>query len=73
MGVRFTGKAGSTVEEGGSQSWLSPDALTGVHSAPASGEGPAPELHDASQCPELVTPGVPPRHSGHGELAFAVR
>lgn len=73
MGVRFTGNAGSTVAEGGSQSCVLPAALTGVHGAPASGDAPEPDVQVASQVPELVTPGVPPTHSGHGELAFAVR
>lgn len=73
IGVRLTGNDGSTTAAGGSQSWLSPVEFTGVQAAPASGDGPAPLVQAASQVPEFVTPGVPPRQSGHGKVALAVR
>jgi hypothetical protein len=37
------------------------------------GDGPLPEAQVGSHVPELVTPGVPPTQSGHGDVAFAVR
>jgi hypothetical protein len=36
MGVRFTGKAGSTVAGGGALSYVLPEAFVGVHGSPAS-------------------------------------
>jgi hypothetical protein len=73
IGFKFTGKAGNTDPAAGSQSWLSPATLTGVHAIPESGDGPDPEVQVGSHVPELVTPGVPPTHSGQGEVEFAVR
>jgi hypothetical protein len=73
IGVRLTGKAGKIDPGAGSQSWLSPAALTGVHRAPESGDGPEPDVQVGSQVPEFVTPGVPPIHSGHGDAAFPVK
>ena len=47
IGVKLTGKEGSTVASVGSQSWVCPVVLTGVHGLPSSGDGPAPEIHPA--------------------------
>lgn len=73
IGFKLTGKAGSTTAAGGLQSWVLPPALTGVQGWPESGDAPPPDVQAGSQVPELVTPGVPPMHSGHGWLEFAVR
>jgi hypothetical protein len=48
MGVRFTGKEGSTEADGGAQSYVSPLALARAHAMPALGDGPDPEVHWAA-------------------------
>jgi hypothetical protein len=73
IGFRLTGNDGSTAADGGAQSWVFPVAFTGVHAIPACGDPPAPLVQVASHVPELVTPGVPPRQSGHGKVPLAVR
>ena len=72
-GVNESGIEGRSPATGGAQWNVAPDVFIGVQDDPASGDGPLPELQLGSQIPDRSTPGVPPTHLGHGEVALPVR